>query len=96
MPMRVRYRKSCGDDPNDTLNDKDTEPQMTRMPVYDDSCRINNQTFWMSDYSQPSQDDRPSLNDDVITPIRAVSSIDDIDNLSKIHMVSRFGCEKSV
>ena len=106
--MYPTYKKSyivinsCGSDEepqdieNRTLNDIESSSYRVREPVYDDTYRINNRMFWMSDYSQPGQDTKPSLNDDVITPIRAVSGADAIKYLSGVHNVSRFGSEKSI
>jgi hypothetical protein len=79
-----------------TLNDMESSLYHAREPVYDDTYRINNEMFWMSDYSQPGQDAKASLNDDIITPIRPVSGSAALNYLSGLHHVSRFGCEKSV
>ncbi len=89
----------CSDASNveeNTLNDMESGSIRARHPVYDDTYRINNQMFWMSDYSQPGQDMNRSLNDDVITPIRPVSGADAMNYLSGVYKVSRFGCEQSI
>lgn len=93
-------RMGCGGGSQDvedkTLNDLESSSQMAREPVYDDTYRINNQVFWMSDYSQPGQKDvQGTLNDDVVTPMRAIAGNDAVNYLSGVHLVSRFGCEKS-
>jgi hypothetical protein len=95
-----RYATRCGAKQtieDETLNDLESNAHLARVPVYDDTYRINNQMLWMSDYSQPGQDNsRPSLNDDIITPIRPISGSDALKYLSGVHQVSRFGCVKSV
>lgn len=81
---------------DNTLNDMESSNSHSREPVYDDTHRINNEMFWMSDYSQPGQCDMTSLNDDIITPIRPVSGSNALKYLSGLHNISRFGSEKSI
>ncbi len=78
-----------------TLNDLDMACQTKREPVYDDTSRIDNSIYWMSEYSHPQYDTGKNLNDDVLTPIRPVSGSDDISRFSNMHNVTRFGCERS-
>jgi hypothetical protein len=78
-----------------SLNDLDNAQLMYREPVHDDTSRISNQMFWMSDYSHPERDFRKNLNDDVITPVRPVAGINEMQYMSGVHQVSRFGCERS-
>jgi hypothetical protein len=89
------YMYRTGSNNNDTLNEKDTSLEMERAPVYDDTYRINNKMFWMSDYSQPGQDNLPSLNNEIITPYRPVSGKDAMLYLSGVHKISRYCSEKS-
>ena len=96
--QHIAHEKSCGKSSveNNTLNDMESNNSLAREPVYDDTYRINNQMFWMSDYSQPGQDTKASLNDDIITPIRPVSGSNALKYLSGLHHISRFGSEKSL
>lgn len=81
------------DSSDETLNDMVYENK--RAPTYDDTSRISNKLFWLSDYSHPQYDAKKGLHEDVITPIRPVSSNNSIKYFSGMHKMSRFGCEKS-
>jgi hypothetical protein len=95
--VRRQYRRSNSPYNCDlrSLNDIDNAQLMYRDPVHDDTSRISNQMFWMSDYSHPERDFRKNLNDDVITPVRPVAGINEMRYMSGVHQVSRFGCERS-
>lgn len=85
------------DDGDNTLNDMENNIPLKRSPIIDDTHRISNQMLWLSDLSQPGQGNcnASSLNDEIITPMRTVSTVDELKSISKIHHISRFGCEKS-
>jgi len=80
---------------NNSLNDMETSEQMCRSAVYDDTARINNQIFWLSDYSHSGFDSGKDLNDDILTPIVPVTGNDAMNYYANMRHVSRFGCEKS-
>jgi hypothetical protein len=66
-----------------------------RLPVIDDTNRIDNTLFWATDFSHPERDPRPDLNDAVITPIKPVSGQNAIEYMAGIHHVSRYGTDYS-
>lgn len=78
-----------------TLNDLESNHQMNRSATYDDTARISNQMMWLSDYSHSQYDTGKDLNDDILTPIRAVAGSDAMNYYKNMHNFSRFGCEKS-
>ena len=80
---------------NKHLNEIDTSKELLREPVFDDTQRINNKLFWASDYSQPSLDGGPSLDSDIITPVKPRLSRCDLNASARTHTFSRFAMEKS-
>jgi hypothetical protein len=93
--MKYNSDSDSDEDSDNTLNEKESSIEMYRQPIYDDTSRINNRMFWMSDYSQPGQDNLPSLNNEIITPIKPVTGQDALRYLSGVHQISRYCTEKS-